>query len=70
MVDTPKWSLLLRGAIQAQGGDLGQAASTMENFLRRMPEWTISRERIAIRFKRREDEEHWFEGLRKAGLPD
>ncbi len=70
MVDTPKWSLLLRGVIQAQGGDLGQGASTMKSFLRHMPEWTIARERIAIRFKRREDEEHWFEGLRKAGLPD
>ena len=42
----------------------------MKSFLRHMPEWTISRERIAIRFKRSEDEEHWFEGLRKAGLPD
>jgi len=70
MVDTPKWSLLLRSAIQAQRGDLVGASSTMETFLRYVPEWNAVRERNAICFKRSEDEEHWFVGLRMAGLPN
>ena len=70
MVDPPKWSFLLRAMLFAQLGDELKSAAAMSTFLQHMPDWSVTKEMNAIRFKRHEDETHWMEGLRKAGLAE
>lgn len=70
MVDVPKWSYLLRAVSHAQRGATAESAAAMQDFLKHAPTWTIAKEMNAIRFKRREDEAHWLEGLRKSHLPE
>ena len=47
-----------------------QAKESLQAFLRRRPDWTLQKERRLASFRRREDEEHWYEGLKKAGLKE
>ena len=70
MVDPSKWSFLLRAMLFAQLGNEPKSSAAMGTFLEHMPRWSITKELNAIRFKRRDDEIHWVEGLRKAGLAE
>ena len=47
-----------------------QAKKSLQAFLLRRPDWTLQKERRLASFRRPEDEEHWYEGLRKAGLKE
>jgi adenylate cyclase len=58
-------------ATYARLGDVEQAQAEAALALRIHPQWTINGfGRAAIKFKRAKDAEHFFEGLRKAGLPE
>lgn len=69
MVETPRWSLLLRAAVLGRLGKDAAAREVMRDFVAQVGGWSIEREKAAIRFKNREDEAHWLEGLVLAGLP-
>jgi len=58
-------------ASYAQLGNIGDARAEASEVLRIEPKWTIkgTQARYSI-FKRAEDAEHFFDGLRKAGLPE
>ncbi|MCH8150042.1 MAG: hypothetical protein IH987_19025, partial [Planctomycetes bacterium] len=47
-----------------------QAATAMKLFLEKRSDWTVEKERRKVSFKNSEDEEHWIDGVRKAGLPE
>ena len=47
-----------------------QAKKNLQAFLQRRPDWTLQKERRLASFRRQEDEEQWYEGLRKAGLKE
>ena len=47
-----------------------QAKESLKSFLQRRPDWTVQKERRLATFRRQEDEQHWYEGLRKAGLKE
>jgi hypothetical protein len=50
---------------------MGKAGAEAAEVLRIMPRWTIERVAVPLNpFKRPEDAEHFFDGLRKAGLPE
>ena len=54
-------------------GHLGQAADArgaLDQLLRRMPDLTVSDERLNRPFARADDRERFLTGLRKAGLPE
>ena len=70
MIRPPSQVQLVEAAAYAQRGDLETAGAKMARFREQRPDWTLERERQTLAFKRREDEEHWIDGLRKAGLPD
>ena len=58
-------------ATYAQIGNVEQARAEAAEVLRIQPKWTIEGTQARIsRFKRTEDAEHLFDGLRKAGLPE
>jgi adenylate cyclase len=58
-------------ATYAQLGDIGQAHAAAAEVLRIMPKWTIESVAAPLSpFKRAQDAEHFFDGLRKAGLPE
>jgi adenylate cyclase len=57
-------------AIYAQLGKLEEAAAEAAEVLRIDPKWTINNGARMLPFQRTEDAEHFFDGLRKAGLPD
>jgi adenylate cyclase len=58
-------------AIYAQLGKLEEARAEAAEALRIEPEWTIEGTQARLyAFKRAEDAEHFFDGLRKAGLPE
>jgi adenylate cyclase len=58
-------------AAYAQLGRIEEARSQATEALRIDPKWTIQRSGARLfPFKRREDAEHFFDGLRKAGVPD
>lgn len=42
----------------------------MRDFLESNPGWTAARERERLIFRNAADEDHWLDGLRRAGLPD
>ena len=58
-------------ASYAQLGNIEDARAEASEVLRIEPKWTIkgTQARLSI-FKRTEDAEHFFDGLRKAGLPE
>ena len=47
-----------------------KASEALKRFLARRPDWTIEKERRAEAFLKPEDEAHWLDGLRRAGLPE
>jgi adenylate cyclase len=57
-------------ATYAQLGDIERARAEAAEVLRIDPRWTIEGARMRLTFKRPEDAEHCFDGLRKAGLPE
>jgi adenylate cyclase len=61
---------LCLAAAYAQLGKLDEARAEAAEVLRIDPKWTISKGARLLPFKRPEDGEHFFDGLRKAGLPD
>jgi adenylate cyclase len=56
-------------ATYAQLGNIEQARAEAAELLRTEPEWTIEGSKLRL-FRRIEDAEHFFDGLRKAGLPE
>jgi Flp pilus assembly protein TadD len=58
-------------ATLGQLGQLDEARAAAAEVLRITPDWTINgiARRLAV-FKNSHDAEHYFEGLRKAGLPE
>jgi tetratricopeptide (TPR) repeat protein len=61
---------LCLAATHAQLGKLDEARAETMEVLRIDPKWTINKGARTLPFKRPEDAEHFFDGLRKAGLPD
>jgi adenylate cyclase len=58
-------------ATYAQLGDVGKARAEAAEVLRIEPRWTIEGAGTRLNpFKRTEDARHYFDGLRKAGLPE
>jgi adenylate cyclase len=57
-------------AAYAQLGKLEEAGAEAAELLRIYPKFTISKTARTLPFKRTEDAEHFFDGLRKAGLPE
>jgi adenylate cyclase len=57
-------------ATYAQLGNIEQAAAEAAEVLRIEPKYTIGTQARLTPFKRPEDAEHFFDGLRKAGLPE
>jgi adenylate cyclase len=58
-------------ATYAQLGDVGKARAEAAEVLRIEPRWTIEGTGTPLNpFKRTQDAEHFFDGLRKAGLPE
>jgi adenylate cyclase len=58
-------------ATYAELGDIGKARAAAAEVLRIEPKWTIASVAAPLSpFKRTEDAEHFFDGLRKAGLPE
>jgi adenylate cyclase len=58
-------------ATYAQLGELDKARAEVDEVLRVNPNYTIEgTQRQLSMFKRPEDAEHFFDGLRKAGLPE
>jgi adenylate cyclase len=57
-------------AAYAQLGKLEEARAEAAELLRIDPKWTISKGARLLPFKRPADTEHFFGGLRNAGLPD
>jgi adenylate cyclase len=57
-------------ATHAQMGQLGEAGAEVAEVLRLLPNHTISVSSRRMRFKDANDSKHYFNGLRKAGLPD
>ena len=61
---------VLLAATHAQLGNIEQARAEAAEVLRIDPKWTIDgTQALVTPFKRPEDAEHFFDGLRKAGLP-
>ena len=62
---------VLLAATHAQLGNIEQAAAEAAEVLRIDPKYTIEGTQARLTpFKRPEDAEHFFDGLRKAGLPE
>jgi adenylate cyclase len=61
---------LCLAAAYAQLGKSNEARAEAAEVLRIDPNWTISKGARLLPFKRPEDAEHFFDGLRKSGLPD
>jgi adenylate cyclase len=61
---------LCLAAAYAQLGKANEARAEAAEVLRIDPNWTISKGALLLPFKRSEDAEHFFDSLRKAGLPD
>jgi len=62
---------VLLGATYAQLGQLGEARARAAEVLRLQPSYTIAgTSRRIIAFRSEEDDKHFFDGLRKAGLPE
>jgi len=57
-------------ATYAQLEDIDKARAEAAEVLRIDPRWTIEGAATINAFKRAEDAEHFFDGLRKAGLPE
>ena len=58
-------------ATYAQLGNIEEARAEAAEVLRIEPKWTIEGTQARLScFKRTEDAEHFFDGLRKAGLPE
>jgi adenylate cyclase len=58
-------------ATYAQLGDMEKARAEAAEVRRIAPRWTIEGAGKQLNtFKRTEDAEHFFDGLRKAGLPE
>jgi len=58
-------------AIHAQLGQLEEARAEAAEVMRLVPNYTIAGiARRTVAFKQAEDDEHFFDGLRKAGLPE
>lgn len=47
-----------------------KAQEKIHEFLARRQQWTVDREKRSFNFLRLEDEQHWLDGLKKAGLPE
>jgi len=70
MSEVPAEARLLMAANYAQLGKPRLASIKLSEFLTIRPKWTISKEREAEFFQDHQGEEHWLDGLRKAGLPE
>jgi adenylate cyclase len=57
-------------ATHAQLGQLEEAGAEVAEILRVLPNYTISVSSRRMRFKDAKDSKHYFNGLRRAGLPD
>ena len=57
-------------ATYAQLGQLENARAEASEVLRIEPDYTIDRHRRLVPFKDPKDAEHFFDGMRKAGLPE
>jgi tetratricopeptide (TPR) repeat protein len=57
-------------ACLAQMGSRDEAQEAMTEFLRWLPNWTVSEWATQEPFKHDADLQHLLEGLRKAGLPE
>jgi adenylate cyclase len=58
-------------ATYARLGQLQDAREHVAEILRLQPDYTISRTaRRTLGFKSKKDDKHYFDGLRKAGLPE
>ena len=57
-------------ATYAQLGRMGDARAAAAEILRVKPTYSIGGSRRAMAFKNAEDDQHYVDGLRKAGLPD
>ena len=69
IVDPPNDVLLITAASKAQLGDLDGARADMNKFVQNDPEWSIAK--AAERYFRYDGHrQHWFDGLRKAGLKE
>lgn len=47
-----------------------KAQEAIRGFLARSQQWTVSKEERSTTFLHQEDEQHWLDGLRRAGLPE
>lgn len=54
----------------AQLGQLDEARREIAEGLRLAPTFTVEEQKQLMKFKRREDAEYFFDGMRKAGLPE
>jgi len=57
-------------AAHAQLGQLDEARAAVAELLRLQPGSTIGKRRRIAPFKHAKDDKHFFDALRKAGLPD
>ena len=57
-------------ATYAHSGQLKSARAEAREILRVEPDYTIEKHRSWTAFKFTEDAEHYFDGLRRAGIPD
>ena len=61
----------LLAATYAQIGKLEEARAAVAEVMRIEPNYTIGgTTRVLVRFKNPDDDQHYFDGLRKAGLPE
>jgi TolB-like protein/class 3 adenylate cyclase/Flp pilus assembly protein TadD len=66
----PKNVWLVRAAASARLGRGKEAREMLDRFLKMDPDCRIADQKDREVFKRPEDEEHWLESLRMAGLPE
>jgi adenylate cyclase len=70
-VPKARWGHVWLAATYAQLGQLQDAREHVGEILRLQPDYTISRTaRRTLGFKSKKDDKHYFDGLRKAGLPE
>jgi len=70
MSELPADARLLMAANYAQLGKPKLASAQIYKVLAIRPDWTITKEREAEFFRDQQGEDHWLDGLRKAGLPE
>jgi adenylate cyclase len=61
---------LILAADHVRLGNLAEARSAVAQFLEREPGYTLEKLRLRTAFRRPEDEAHWLDAVREAGLPE